>query len=87
MAFINRCSELLSGVTCLSLVDHCTSSDEVIFYWGAQLIDKHSRALPIDLGSDSEKFLNLSFLFPNVEPKSKQPKQHEINRKLLIKCL
>lgn len=29
MAFINQCSKLLSGVTWLSLVDYCTSSDEV----------------------------------------------------------
>ena len=61
-----------------------------LFEWGAQLIDKHPRAFPIDLGSDRRNFSNLyltcTFLFLYVEPKSKQPKQHEINRKLLIKC-
>lgn len=30
--------------------------------------------------------LTCLLLFPNVKPKSKQPKQLEINRKLLIKC-
>lgn len=62
------------------------------FVWCAQLIDKHSRALPIDLGSDrvgtfsTSIHLTCLLLFPNVKPKSKQPKQLEINRKLLIKC-
>lgn len=87
MAFINQCSKLLE-VAWRACVLSAERWSHVV--WGTHFIDVLE-----GVADWSRKRLwnglQLSlagwfFLFTNVQPKSKQPKQHGINRKLLIKC-